>query len=69
MKIVLNGAETEIDAPAEGLTIATLLERRGVRSEACAVEVNRELAPRRRHGETKLRDGDHVEIVTLVGGG
>ena len=69
MKIVLNGAETEIEAPPEGLTVAALLQRRGVRSVACAVEVNRELAPRRRHGETMLREGDEVEIVTLVGGG
>ena len=34
-----------------------------------AVEVNLELVPRRRHAEHVLRDGDRVEVVTLVGGG
>jgi sulfur carrier protein len=35
----------------------------------CAVEVNRSLVPHRRHAEHALRDGDRVEVVTLVGGG
>jgi thiamine biosynthesis protein ThiS len=34
-----------------------------------AVEVNRELVPRRNFEATQLQEGDHVEIVTLVGGG
>jgi thiamine biosynthesis protein ThiS len=33
------------------------------------VEVNRKVVPRRQHAEHTLRDGDTVEIVTLVGGG
>lgn len=70
VKIILNGDEIEIAGdPAHGPTVAELLEARGVRAAACAVELNRELAPRRRHGEIRLREGDRVEIVTLVGGG
>ncbi|MBL0921281.1 MAG: sulfur carrier protein ThiS [Phycisphaerales bacterium] len=53
----------------EGPTVAELLERRGVRAAACAVEINQKLAPRRTHGEVRVREGDVVEIVTLVGGG
>jgi sulfur carrier protein len=34
-----------------------------------AVEVNCELVPRRNYDQIRLREGDHVEIVTLVGGG
>lgn len=72
VKITLNGEE--IDAPEPGgpgigPTVAELLAWRGVKSAACAVEVNRELAPRRTHGERRLVEGDRVEIVTLVGGG
>jgi sulfur carrier protein len=33
------------------------------------VEVNGELVPKKRHAEHQVRDGDRVEIVTLVGGG
>ncbi|MFO0829749.1 MAG: sulfur carrier protein ThiS [Phycisphaerales bacterium] len=70
MRIVVNGAETEID---DGLTVAELLRRvareRSTPLAACAVEVNRRLVPRRQHDEQRLGDGDVVEIVTLVGGG
>jgi thiamine biosynthesis protein ThiS len=36
---------------------------------ACAVEVNRQLVPKKQHESQELKDGDSVEIVTLVGGG
>jgi sulfur carrier protein len=38
-------------------------------SKKVAVEVNEEVVPREQHAERELRDGDRVEIVTLVGGG
>lgn len=66
MQIIVNGEPQE--APA-GETVANLVERLGLARSACAVEVNRELTPRARHAEHTLRDGDTVEIVTLVGGG
>jgi sulfur carrier protein len=53
----------------EASTIRDLLLRLEVRTEACAVEVNRALVPGRCHGEHRLAEGDRVEIVTLVGGG
>jgi thiamine biosynthesis protein ThiS len=34
-----------------------------------AVERNFELVPRTRHAHCVLKDGDQLEIVTLVGGG
>jgi sulfur carrier protein len=34
-----------------------------------AVEVNEEVVPRARHATIQLREGDRVELVTLVGGG
>lgn len=52
-----------------GTTIAGLVEHLGLAKTACAVEVNRELAPRATHQERTLADGDEIEIVTLVGGG
>ena len=50
-------------------TVAELVEELGLAGQAVAVEVNRAIVPKRSHGETVLRPGDAVEVVTLVGGG
>jgi thiamine biosynthesis protein ThiS len=66
MRITING-ETR-DFP-EGTTVAGLIEALGLAKAICAAEVNREIVPRDRRERTTLREGDRVEIVTLVGGG
>ncbi len=66
LSITVNGEEQKL---AQTLTIADLLEQRKHDPKRVAVEVNREIVPRARHGERKLADHDVVEIVTLVGGG
>jgi thiamine biosynthesis protein ThiS len=53
----------------DGLTLAQLVRELGLERNAIAVELNREVVPRDRHGETRLAPGDTLEIVTLVGGG
>ena len=53
----------------EGTTLAALLQRLATPSALVAVEVNRDVVPRARHAETRLREGDRVEIVQFVGGG
>ena len=50
-------------------SVADLLRDRQLDRLACAVEVNRKVVPKRRHADHTLRDGDRIEIVTLVGGG
>ena len=66
MKIVVNGEEIDI---AGCPTLADLVEHFGLGDRAVAVEVNRELIPREKHAETRIRKGDRIELVTLVGGG
>lgn len=66
MHIEVNGEQREL---ADGTTIATLLRELEVTQPHVAVEVNLEVVPRARHGETTLHDGDRLEVVTLVGGG
>lgn len=64
--ITINGlASTQ---PA-GVTLAALLESLGKEPQLVAVEVNRQLIPRREHSQATLAEGDAVEIVSLVGGG
>ncbi len=66
MTIVVNGKETTLN---EGATVRELIERLGLGGQPCACEVNRELVPHRAHAATALREGDRVELVSLVGGG
>jgi sulfur carrier protein len=64
--IVLNG---ESRALGPGATVSSLIADLGLDSRQVAVERNREVVPRARHGETLLAEGDHLEVVTFVGGG
>jgi thiamine biosynthesis protein ThiS len=66
MTLTVNGESQTI---ADGLTLAQFVRDLGLERNAIAVELNREVVPRDRHGETRLADGDRLEIVTLVGGG
>lgn len=66
MNILFNG---ESQTVRDGITIAELLDELTLDPRRVAVEVNLELAPRDRHSETTLNDGDQLEVVTLVGGG
>ena len=66
MKILFNGEQREV---RDHLTIAELLDELSLDPKRVAVEVNLDLAPRDRHAETYLQEGDQLEVVTLVGGG
>ncbi|MCL4740870.1 MAG: sulfur carrier protein ThiS [Phycisphaerales bacterium] len=66
MRIRLNGQPHE--APDDA-TLADLLRDLGLADKPAAAEVNRTLVPKADHPARRLREGDEVEIVTLVGGG
>ncbi len=66
MHILLNG-QTE-DIP-DTLTAQELIQRLDLGARRFAVEINRTVVPRSRLGETRLNDGDRVEIVQAIGGG
>jgi sulfur carrier protein len=66
VSIVVNG---EARSVAAGTTVAALIGELGFADRRVAVERNREVVPRARHATTPLADGDHLEIVTFVGGG
>lgn len=66
MQITVNAEPRQ--AP-EGLTLDALIRELGLDKSPCAAEVNRALVPKRQHAERTLREGDVVELVTLVGGG
>ena len=66
MRLTLNAEE--IDVPAS-ISLADLIEQRGLADAACATEVNKALVPKADRPSTQLDEGDCIEIVTLVGGG
>ena len=65
MKLIVNGEEKQVDVQ----TVRELLVELGLGSQPVAVEVNRQVVPKRQHEEKQLADGDVIELVTLVGGG
>ena len=66
MRLVVNGQERQVEPET---TVGGLVTACRLNPKHVAVEVNCELVPRRTFDAATLRDGDRVEIVTLVGGG
>lgn len=66
MKCIVNGEEHEIP---EHTSVEALIERVGLGDAVCAAEVDRRTVPKRERGKVMLREGQRVEIVTLIGGG
>lgn len=66
MRVTVNG---ETRTLSERVTLAQLIRDLGLEKNPIAIELNREVVPKDRHGSTELKDGDRLEIVTLVGGG
>jgi sulfur carrier protein len=68
MRLHINGEERDFSDPVP-FTLAALVETLGMKADRVAVELNRDIVPRDRWGETALNDGDRLEIVHFVGGG
>jgi thiamine biosynthesis protein ThiS len=66
MQIVLNGEPRMLK---DGQTLADLLAVLNVAPQRVAIERNRVLVRRADYAQTPLREGDQIEVVTLVGGG
>jgi sulfur carrier protein len=66
VSIVVNGQPRAV---SPGTKVTDLLAEMKVTARHCAVEINLQLVPRSEHADRELVEGDHLEIVTLVGGG
>lgn len=66
MQLTVNG---ELRVLPDVRTVADVLRALGLDRAPCAVEVNRALVPKPHHATAEVREGDHLEVVTLVGGG
>jgi sulfur carrier protein len=66
ISVVVNGAPQRL---AAGATVADLLAQMAAAGRRVAVERNGQIVPRSQHGQTRLADGDRLEVVIAVGGG
>jgi sulfur carrier protein len=69
MKLQINGEERDFSDAPSLFTLAALVESLGIKADRVAVELNRDIVPRDRWAETRLTDGDRLEVVHFVGGG
>jgi len=66
MKLLINGENREFNSQ---LSLSSLVEQLGMKTDRVAIELNRNIVPREHWAETNLNDGDRLEIVHFVGGG
>ncbi len=66
LSLTINGESRTFESP---LTVSNLIAVLGFAGKRVAIERNGEIVPRSQHGETRLDDGDKLEIVVAVGGG
>jgi sulfur carrier protein len=64
--VTVNGKAHRFEQPLE---ISALLARLELAGKKIAVERNGEIVPRSAHADTRIENGDRLEIVVAVGGG
>ena len=64
--ITVNGKQIQL---ASEMSVADYLEQNNYQIKRIAVELNEEILPKYSYSDTKLKDGDRLEVVTFVGGG
>ena len=67
MRIKANGKDEQIHE--KEITLLGYLERKGVRPETVAVELNGAVLAKGEYAAARLGEGDTLEIVKFVGGG
>lgn len=69
MKLQINGEERSFGDAATPFALADLVDALGMKADRVAIELNRDIVARDRWSETKLAEGDRLEVVHFVGGG
>ena len=69
MKIKVNGEEKKIELCQEKVVLSEILEFMGYKPNTIVVELNNLIVNSKKWAEVTLKDGDKLEIVSIVGGG
>jgi sulfur carrier protein len=66
MKIKLNGSEIEVNG---NISVLELMKMKNFDSTKYVAIVNEDVIPKSKISEVILKEGDEVEIITMMGGG
>ena len=69
MKLIINGASKEIKCTDEDILLEDLIKLLCYQPQLIVVELNGIIINPKNWLRTKIKDGDSLEIVTIVGGG
>tara|TARA_B100001248_G_scaffold213320_1_gene167753 strand:- start:280 stop:489 length:210 start_codon:yes stop_codon:yes gene_type:complete len=69
MKIKVNGEERKIQLNQKDILLSTALNSMGYKPNTIVVELNNLIINSIKWEKVKLKDGDNLEIVSIVGGG
>ncbi len=69
MKIKVNGEEKKLELDQENVLLSTALNSMGYKPNTIVVELNNLIINSIKWEKVKLKDGDNLEIVSIVGGG
>ena len=69
MKIKVNGEEKKLALSQENAFLSKILDSMGYKSNTVIVELNELIVNSKKWDKVKLKDGDKLEIVSIVGGG
>ncbi len=69
MKIKVNGEEKKIELDKGNALLSEALDLMGYKPNSIVVELNNLIINSIKWEKVKLKDGDNLEIVSIVGGG
>ena len=69
MKIRVNGEEQNLELDQEKALLSQALNTMGYNSSTIVVELNKLIINSTKWDKVKLKEGDNLEIVSIVGGG
>ena len=69
MKIKVNGEEKQLELDPKNALLSKALNLMGYNPNTIVVELNNLIINSMKWGKVKLKDGDNLEIVSIVGGG
>jgi len=69
LKIRVYGEEKKLDLDQENALLSTALNLMGYKPTTIVVELNNLIINSIKWEKVKLKDGDNLEIVSIVGGG
>ena len=69
MKIKVNGQDKNLDLDCEKISLSKILESLGYKPNTIVVELNNLIVNKKLWEKAQIKDGDKLEIVSIVGGG